>query len=235
MLRKIVRKLDEKERALRKSFGTNITDPVQRKRSYSHVRWMDHGIFRVYWHNFEKIAEGVYRSNQPDHERFEKYAAMGIETVLNLRGAVKEAHYLFEVESCAALGLELVNIQMSARKAPKVQQLKKVIAAFDTMQKPFLMHCKSGADRTGLVAALYLMTQKGVPVEQARHQLSFRFLHIRKSATGILDHFLDVYAARNAQSPITITDWIETEYDPEELSKSFAAKQASLRFWQGWR
>ncbi len=235
MIRKILKKLDEKERALRRSFGHDITDPVERKRSYQHVRWLDHGIFRTFWHNFEQVADGVYRSNHPDHKRFEAYAALGIKTVLNLRGVAQQPHYLFEVESCAALGLELVTIQMGARKAPKVKQLTDVIAAFETMQKPFLMHCKSGADRTGLVATLYLMTQLGEPVEQARRQLSFRFLHIRRTDTGILDHFLDVYAARNARSPIAITEWIKTEYDPAALTESFVAKQAGLRFWQGWR
>lgn len=235
MIRKIFRILDEKERTLRQSFGHDITDPRERKRSLWHLRWLDHGILRAFWHNFEKVGEGVYRCNQPDPKRFEAYAAMGMRTVLNLRGVAKQPYYLFEEESCKELGLKLINIQMAARNAPKVKQLVKIIAAFDTMERPFLFHCKSGADRTGLVAALYLMVNEGQSVEQARAQLSFRFLHIRRTATGILDHFLDVYAARNAQSPILILDWIKTEYDPETLTQSFAVKQAALKPWQGWR
>lgn len=234
MIRKIFRTLDQKERALRQSFGHDITDPIERKRSYWHVRWLDHGVLRTFWHNFEKVSDGVYRSNHPDHKRFEAYAAMGIRTVLNLRGVAKQPHYLFEAESCERLGLTLVTISMSARQAPKADQLIKVIDAFETIERPFLMHCKSGADRTGLVAALYLMVQEGEPVEVARRQLGFRYLHIRRTATGILDHFLDVYAARNAQTPIAITDWIKTEYDRDALAASFAAKQAALKPWQGW-
>ncbi|MFA8441436.1 tyrosine-protein phosphatase [Yoonia sp.] len=235
MIRKIFRALDQKERDFRNSFGRDITDPEERKRSYWHVRWLDHGILRTFWHNFEKVSEGVYRANQPDDERFEAYAAMGIKTVLNLRGVAKQPHYLFEVESCERLGLMLVTIQMSARQAPKQDQLIKILDAFKTMERPFLMHCKSGADRTGLVAALYLMVEEGQPVEVARKQLSFRYLHIRRTATGILDHFLDVYEARNAQEPIAIADWIKTEYDRDALTASFAVKQAALKPWQGWR
>ncbi|MEJ8561181.1 dual specificity protein phosphatase family protein [Yoonia sp. GPGPB17] len=235
MIRKIFSALERKERELRQSFGHDITDPIERKRSYRHVRWLDHGILRTFWHNFEKVSDGVYRSNHPDHKRFEAYAAMGIKTVLNLRGVAKQPHYLFEVESCAQLGLTLVTVHMSARNAPKTDRLIQVIEAFDTMERPFLLHCKSGADRTGLVAALYLITQDGQTVAEARKQLSFRYLHIRRSATGILDHFLDVYEARNAESPIGIKDWIRTEYDPEALTASFAAKQAALKPWQGWR
>ncbi|KQB97152.1 protein tyrosine phosphatase [Loktanella sp. 1ANDIMAR09] len=235
MIRKIFKALDQKERDLRKSFGHDITDPDERKKSYWHVRWLDHGILRTFWHNFDQVSEGVYRSNHPDHKRFEAYAAMGIKTILNLRGVAKQPHYLFEVESCERLGLALVTMHMSARAAPRRERLLAIIAAFEEMERPFLMHCKSGADRTGLVAALYLMVHDGKSVAEARRQLSFRYLHIRKTSTGILDHFLDVYEARNAQEPIAIEDWIRTEYDCDALTESFAQKQAAQMFWQGWR
>ena len=74
MIRKIYKALDEKERALRKSFGHDITDPAERKKSHWHVRWLDHGILRTFCHYFERVSEGVYRSNHPDHNRFAKYA-----------------------------------------------------------------------------------------------------------------------------------------------------------------
>ncbi|WP_296423505.1 tyrosine-protein phosphatase [Yoonia sp.] len=235
MLRKLFQILDEKERDLRASFGHDITDLIERKRSERHLNWLDHGILRKHWHNFVEFAPGAYRSNHPNHARFTRYADLGIKTVLNLRGVAQQPHYLFEVESCETLGMTLVTTQMAARRAPMVKELVAVMAAFDTIERPFLMHCKSGADRTGLAAAIYLMLHEGAPLAVAQKQLSFRYLHIRRTSTGILDHFLDVYAARLAQSPIAIDDWITTEYDPDGLTASFAAKQAGLRFWQGWR
>ena len=235
MIRKLFQTLEKKERDLRKSFGHDITDPVERKRSLQHLRWLDHGILRTWWHNFEEFAPGAYRSNQPDQDRFAAYAALGIKSVLNLRGVQQQPHYLFEVESSEKLGLNLISLSMSARQAPKRKRLIALLKIFETIERPFLMHCKSGADRTGLAAALYLMVHEGQPLEVARKQLSFRYIHIRRTDTGILDHFLDVYAARNAQSPIAIVEWIRTEYDELALKESFAAKQAGLRFWQGWR
>jgi protein tyrosine/serine phosphatase len=235
MIRKIIKALDRKERDLRKSFGQDITDPKERKRSMWHFNWLDHGILRIRWHNFDEIAPGAYRSNHPNQKRFAAYAAMGIKTILNLRGVALQPHYLFEVESCQNLGLTLVNNQMAARRAPRVIELTDLLDSFATMERPFLMHCKSGADRTGLAAAIYLMLYEGASLEIARQQLSFRYIHIRRTQTGILDHFLDVYGARNAQSPIAIDEWIRNEYDADALTTSFAAKQAALRFWQGWR
>ncbi len=234
MIRKILRNLDKRERDLRHSFGHDITDPRERRRSYWHLNWLDHGILRTFWHNFEEFAPGAYRSNHPNHKRFKAYAAMGIKTVLNLRGVAKQPHYLFEVESCQKLGLTLIDSQMAARRAPSVRELTDLLAAFETIKRPFVLHCKSGADRTGLAAAIYLMLYEDAPLAVAQKQLSFRYLHIRRTKTGILDHFLDVYAARNAQSPIRIDDWIETEYNPDTLTASFAAKQAALKPWQGW-
>jgi len=235
MIRKIFKSLERKEQNLRKSFGQDITDPKERRRSWQHYLWLDHGILRTFWHNFEKVADGIYRSNHPHHKRFVAYAELGVKTVLNLRGMAQQPHYLFEVESCKALGLRLVTVPMSARQAPAADKLLRLFVEFERCERPILIHCKSGADRTGLAAALYLMIHEGVPVEEARKQLSFRYLHIRKSSTGVLDHFLDVYAARNAKSPIGIIDWVRDEYDADALTESFAAKQAALKPWQGWR
>lgn len=235
MFRKLMQKLEEKEQKFRNSFGQDISDPGERRRSQWHLDWLDHGILRRRWHNFDEIAPHVYRSNHPNHKRFAAYAAMGIKTVLNLRGQALQPHHLFEVESCARLGLTLVNVQMAARRAPDRAELIDLLDAFATMERPFLMHCKSGADRTGLAAAIYLMLYEGTDIATAQRQLSFRYVHIRRTTTGILDHFLDVYAARAAQSPIRIDDWIRDEYDRDALTASFAAKQAALWPWQGWR
>ena len=234
MLRRMMDNLRRKERKFRNSFGHDITTPHERRKSRFHVNWLDHGILRSFWHNFSLVAPGVYRSNHPDHSRFAAYKARGIKTVLNLRGAAQQPHYLFEQESCDKLGLTLVDLKLSARQAPPREMLLKVIDTFGTMEKPVLIHCKSGADRTGLVAALYLMICENRPLDEALDQLSFRYLHIRRSATGILDHFFETYRARNAHAPIGIVDWIRDEYDAEALTASFKARQAALKPWQGW-
>lgn len=234
-MKRLAEALNKKERELRASIGGDISTPEKRRRARFLFNWVDHGVLRWLWHNFSEIAPGVYRSNHPDDKRFAAYASMGIKSVLNLRGVNREAPYLFEKESCERFGLTLVSIPLSARQAPSRNRLLELIAALETIERPFLIHCKSGADRTGLAGVLYLMIHEGEPVEEAMRQLSFRYLHIRRTSTGILDHFFDTYAARNAQSPIGIVDWIRDEYDREALIESFAAKQARLKWWQGWR
>ncbi len=111
MFGKLRNSFKQKERAFRTSFGRDITDPDERRKSLWHFNWLDHGILRKHWHNFQQIAPSVYRSNHPDPKRFQRYAKMGIKSILNLRGSAPQSHYLFEVESCTQLGLHLVDIK----------------------------------------------------------------------------------------------------------------------------
>lgn len=235
MLGKLWTWLDKKERRLRHSFGRDITDPVERVRSLRHYNWLDHGILRYRWHNFDEVAPGVYRSNHPHHARFEAYAKMGIKAVLNLRGVSAQSHYLFEEESCRALGLDLVTVHLGARHAPDQHRLVALVEAFDTLPKPFMMHCKSGADRTGLAAAFYLLLYTDATDAEVRRQLSFKYLHIRKSSTGILDHVLETYLAARDATGIGLRAWIATGYDKPAVVAAYKAKKARESFWQGWR
>jgi len=45
-------------------------------------------------------------------------------------------------------------------------------------QKPILIHCREGADRTGLASALYLAAIKKAGEAVAEGQLSIRYGHI---------------------------------------------------------
>ena len=195
------------------------------RREWRHYLFVDHAILRYYWHNFDEIAPGVFRSNHPTHARFAEYKAMGINTILNLRGEPDAPHHRFEKASCKALGLTLVSTPMLARSAPPREALLELLDHFKTIERPFLMHCKSGADRAGLASALYLLSEEGADIATARRMLSFRYLHIRATATGVLDHILDMFEARQEQGEIGIRDWIATEYDQALVTQSWNAKR----------
>ena len=218
------KRLTDWERGLRASYNTDLSTPENRRRAHIYNLWFDHAILRKVWTNFFEVAPGVYRSNQPTHERFVRLKAMGIRTILNLRGAAGAAHYLVEEESCASLGLTLVNVTLHARFAAPRADIEALIAAFRRIETPFVMHCKSGADRAGFAAAIYLLVIEGRPVSEARKMLSLKYLHIRRSRTGVLDYILDLYEARNANDPIPFEDWIATEYDNAAIQAEFTAR-----------
>lgn len=213
------------ERDLARRFGTSISTPAQRRAAQIHFQLMDHAFLRIFWTNLEQIAPGAWRSNQPDARRLRRYRDMGIKTVLTLRGSGLSSHYLLEREACAALGLTLVPATLHARKLASRETLLHLLDLFEAIDKPFVMHCKSGADRAGLASALYLLHVEKRPVAEAQAMLSWRYIHFRNAATGVLDHMLDAYAADQASTPQPIRAWIATRYDPGALAASFAASR----------
>lgn len=131
--------------------------------------------------NFAPVVEGaVYRSNQPTPERLADYqAAYGIKTVINLRGAVPdEDWYALEKLATEALGMTLIDVPLSSTRELSDQELQQLVEILRTAEKPILIHCRSGANRTGLAAAIYLAAIDHVDPKKAGKQLSLRFGHI---------------------------------------------------------
>ncbi len=228
MPRSLFKRLGDWERRLRRHYNTDLSTPENRRRAEIYNLWFDHAILRKVWTNFHQVAPGVYRSNQPTHERFVKLREMGIRSVLNLRGAGGAAHYLVEEESCRELGLKLVNVTFHARSAAPAEDILELIAAFRSIEKPFVMHCKSGADRAGFAAAIYLLVIEGKPVREARRMLAPKFIHFRWTKTGVLDHILDLYEMRAAKDPIRFEDWVASEYDHAQVQAHFDSTRRLL-------
>src|SRR5690606_29636541 len=99
-------------------------------------------------------------------------------------------------------GLKLVDFRVRSRAAPTREEVLAARDLFASVEYPMLMHCKSGADRVGLMSALYHHTRHGVPIPEARRQLSLRYGHIRQADTGVLDHFFEAYLDYAAKTPI---------------------------------
>ena len=185
----------------------------------------DHGVLRLWWHNLHQIDKNMWRSNQPTPRRIENAAQLGIRTIINLRGPRSDGGWRLEAEACVRHGLELVDFTVRSRAAPDKQMLIDTKALFDGIEGPALMHCKSGADRAGLMSALYLLMQKNRSVAEASQQLSFRYLHVKQAKTGLLDAFLTAYAPYEAEK-IAFFDWVKDIYDPEKLQAEFLSS-----FW----
>lgn len=184
----------------------------------------DHGLLRLPWGNLWQISPGVWRANQPSPGRVARYARMGISTILNLRGASAQSFYLLEAEACRRRGVDLIDLRLSARALSAPAVYLALLDRFETLPRPFLMHCKSGADRAGLASALYLIHMDGVPAARAARQLSLRFVHRRRSLTGILDALIAAYAAEGETRGLTLRQWLERRYDPAAVTASFAAR-----------
>lgn len=199
----------------------DLATPHGRRGANRDLVWGDHGFLRTAFQNLHWISAEMARANQPSPKQIARYAEMGIKTIINLRGVSNTGYYMLEKEACAAHGLDLVDLRMFSREPPRRETLLEARAMFETIAYPAVMHCKSGADRAGLGAALYMHLRQGQPIEQAMQQLSLKYLHVRQGKTGMLDHFFQCYLDETAESGKPFMQWVEEDYDRAKVKASF--------------
>ena len=211
--------------------SSDLSQPSARAAAWSYLMIYDHGVIRSVWRNFFEVAPGVYRANQPSPKRLEEYAQLGVKTIINLRGASGLPPHQFEAETCQALGLALIDVpDLSARHAPGAEVLLHVIEVLRTADKPLIIHCKSGADRTSLVAAIYALMFTQASIAEARRHFGLRFIHFKWTKAGIMDHIIDLFEAATEKKPtLTFEDWVRDAYNADEIQAAFEAKRAGQR------
>jgi protein tyrosine/serine phosphatase len=144
--------------------------------------------------NFHPITPGeAYRSAQMDPDELEyDIRKFAIRSVINLNGKdVGEPLYEAENASCREMGVRHYDLGLSAGKKPSSHEIEKLLKLFRNAPRPVLIHCRAGADRSGLAAALWKVVIDGEPKSVARDQLSIRYGHMPFGPTQVLDAFFE--------------------------------------------
>ena len=115
--------------------------------------------------NFHKISENVYRSGQPTAGGFRNLKTIGIKTIIDLRWFHSDRN---EVRDC---GLEYEHINMTVLYPEESQAVKFLKIVSDKRGAPFLVHCQHGADRTGVMCAIYRIAVQGWAKEEALKEM----------------------------------------------------------------
>lgn len=192
---------------------TSCLSPAEMRRLFW---WKDHGFLRILWTNFHRIDGQIWRHNHPSPARLARLRGMGAASVLSLRGPDNPLSVM-EGAACAELGLTFRAVPLRAMGPPRRQSILEILAALRDMPKPLVIHCKSGSDRTGLVSAIYLHALRGVPLDEARRQLSIRYIHNPYGRARIVNRFLDAFEAAHAQTGIGFEDWVRDSYNALDL------------------
>jgi protein tyrosine/serine phosphatase len=193
-----------------------------RRRAHRDLVWGDHGFLRTAFSNFHWIEPGVMaRANQPSPQAIARYAAMGVKTILNLRGKADTGYYALERDACARNAIALVDQRMHSREPPSREQIARAKEIFDSIEYPALMHCKSGADRAGAMAVLYAHFKMGRSIGDAMDQLSLKYLHVKQGKTGMIDYFFQTYLDQTRESGKPFMQWVEEDYDKARVKSSF--------------
>lgn len=194
-----------------------------RFKAYFEAWIIDHEILRMFYRNFHRIGENAYRSNHPSPSFIKKLKhKYKIKTIISMRRADKTGQYLLEKEACDQEGITLINFPMSSRSLPDKDKIIKAKELLENVEYPILIHCKSGADRAGLMSVFYRHFIMNDSISEAFKQLGIKYGHFRWADTGKLDYLFDNFLAFQKEHPgITFIDWVSTHYDKPLLNKEF--------------
>lgn len=131
--------------------------------------------------NFHAVVAGqVYRSGQMNGKTLTRVIhERGIQSVVNLRGGGgQDDWYREETNTTHQLGVSHYDFALSAGREVSDAEIEDIMATLRQAQKPVLIHCNGGADRTALISAIYLYTTQGETAAEASRALNPFYGHI---------------------------------------------------------
>jgi len=137
------------------------------------------GLLRATGNFHVVVPHELYRSAQPTPRELRGYIRdYGIKTVVNLRGPnPKRGWYREEVAVTEEMGATHIDFGMSARQILTPEKAEKLVAIMRDAKKPILVHCEGGADRSGLISAIYVSEIAHKGEWAAESQLSILYGH----------------------------------------------------------
>ena len=130
--------------------------------------------------NFGRVNDAYYRGAEPGKDQYSALAAFGIRTVIDLRSDDGDPADKLRVERA---GMNYAHIPMTTREQPTPEMVGTFLQlASDRANQPVYVHCVGGRHRTGLMTAVYRMTQEGWSADRAfqemkRYKFGPDFLH----------------------------------------------------------
>jgi protein tyrosine/serine phosphatase len=148
--------------------------------------------------NFQLVNQHLYRGAQPTIKGIAKLAAMGIKTIINLRGEGDLSRN--EMEAARRAGVQYRSVPMPNLSKPSDNDVNEALSIINDQQNwPVFVHCKHGEDRTGLIIACYRISRDGWSDKEAlkeakRYGMSW-------VQFGMKDYIRDYYKRRTNTAP----------------------------------
>ena len=123
--------------------------------------------------NFGEVTPTYYRGEQPEGAEYASLAAFGIKTVIDLQ-ADGQSGEKGQVEKA---GMQFHRIGMTTHTAPTKAQIAEFLKLVnDPANQPVYVHCAGGKHRTGVMTAIYRMTNdKWTPDQAFREMKQYKF------------------------------------------------------------
>jgi protein tyrosine/serine phosphatase len=118
--------------------------------------------------NFGRTNDNYFRGAQPSDRDYSDLAAVGVRTVIDLTKDGKKD----EAQLVSLSGMKFYRIPLTTSEAPSsaaVSQFLKLVN--DPANWPVYVHCQGGRHRTGVMTAVYRMTQDGWSADKAYQEM----------------------------------------------------------------
>jgi protein tyrosine/serine phosphatase len=156
-------------------------------------------------HNFGRVSDSLFRGAQPSEAGFSALHTMGVSIVVNFRDEKDEM--AAEQHQVEAAGMKYIGIPWSGHDRPNDKQITQFLDLVrSNPQTKIFVHCKAGADRTGVMVAAYRIAveHKSVPDAVAEmhqyHYHHFLLPHLERYVKS-LPQLLQTEAVFSAYAP----------------------------------
>ena len=147
--------------------------------------------------NLHRITPTLYRSEQPTSLGMKNLEKLGIRTVINLRYFNDDEDEV-EGTSLRTERTKILTWRIGDKHVIEVMNMLK-----RTENGPFLIHCQHGADRTGLMTAMYRILEQGWTPDDALKELTDGGFGYHSMWKNIIDYLqsVDVEKLRAKMAP----------------------------------
>jgi tyrosine-protein phosphatase SIW14 len=116
--------------------------------------------------NLHRVSEDLYRGAQPSAEGMKQLEKLGVKTVVNLRSSHSDRDEL------KGTSLAYEHIEMTAWNPESKDVVRFLKIVSDSNSVPVFVHCQHGADRTGLMCAIYRIAVQGWSKDEAIKEMT---------------------------------------------------------------
>jgi tyrosine-protein phosphatase SIW14 len=174
------------------SAGSNAKSPVEQ--TLTNERMHISGV-----RDAGRVNDFLYRGAQPNDKALEQLKALGITTIVDLRG---ERHGLIRTEHkhAESLGMDFLNLPGNGWSPPPDQQIAQFFSLMqETPRRRVFLHCWLGGDRSGVFIAAYRIAFYGWTPEQAIREM--HVFHYNSFWHPAMTKYVREFPSRLASSP----------------------------------
>jgi hypothetical protein len=174
-------------------------------------------------HNFhEVIPSELYRSSsmmsQDLAEIIDQYK---IRTVFDLRTheSTKDKKGKLESLTVYTSGAKYVHFRMETLKKLSPEQVNTLIELYNSAERPALIHCSSGSERTSVAVAIWLLSQTASSVDEAASQLALSYGYLKpwlmykqwRYGVPTINRTVEEYFESTESHQMTYKEWVQKQ------------------------